>query len=287
MERIMTKTRYLPNPDYDNRYVTQLLDNYRSHESILQFSNTEFYDGKLRAKSKSEDVMLGMKWDQLPNKKFPILFHHCDKPSKKANDGVSTINHGQAHIIKNYVDKLLKNGIGQRKVTEDDIGVVTPYKAQKDILKKMLPSKVEIGTSEYYQGREKLIIIISTVKSKAGIGFLNDARRLNVCLTRAKALMIVIGNADTLKQDELWKRFMEFCINNEACIGIKNKKAGALMLAKQEVSSSSSEEEEIEAGALMVVKQEVSSSSSDEEGIENENVGLYLSILERLKSFKL
>jgi helicase MOV-10 len=269
----MNTKRYLQNPEYDNRYVSQLLDNYRSHTSILQFSNFEFYDGKLRAKSKSEDVMLGMKWNQLPNNKFPILFHPCKAPSKKANDGVSTINYGQAEIVKSYVDNLLKRGIDKRKITENDIGVVTPYKAQKDVLKRMLPSKVEIGTSEYYQGREKLIIIFSTVKSKTkGVGFLSDARRLNVCLTRAKALMIVIGNPETLKQDELWKRFVEFCVSNKAFISFNNKACKATNDKKTRKAP--------------IVNAEKSSSTSEEEAgdIDKDvNVPLCLSIIERLK----
>lgn len=198
MERMMKLDRYKPNPDYDNNFVTQLLDNYRSHPAILHFSNEEFYDSKLRAKSSSDEVMLGTKWRELPNKKFPIIFHSNETPSELFH-GTSSYNDGEADLVLKYIRNLLDTKIGGRKIAEGDIGVVTPYLAQRDKLKRILPRAVEIGTSEYFQGREKLIIIISTVKSKAGVGFLSDERRLNVCLTRAKALMIIVGNPETLQ----------------------------------------------------------------------------------------
>jgi helicase MOV-10 len=117
--------------------------------------------------------------------------------SKK--EGKSSYNNGEINIVSSYVNNLIKSGLKNNKITAEDIGVVTPYKAQSEKLKKVLPKNVEVGTTEYFQGREKLIMIISTVKSKAGIGFLKDERRLNVCMTRAKALMIVVGNAETLQ----------------------------------------------------------------------------------------
>jgi superfamily I DNA and/or RNA helicase len=110
------------------------------------------------------------------------------------------------------VKLLLKQGIDGQKITEEDIGIVSPYKAQlnQGRLKYLsLPwlnklrkefrrePKVEIGTTEYYQGREKKIII--PVKSGDTVSFLKSEKRLNVCFTRAKSLLIVIGNAETLQ----------------------------------------------------------------------------------------
>ncbi|CAO1430032.1 unnamed protein product [Diamesa tonsa] len=78
---------------------------------------------------------------------------------------------------------------------------------------------IEIGTAEYYQGREKKIIIISTVKSKDGIGFLKSEKRMNVVLTRAKCLLIIVGNPETLQKDQNWNSFIHFCKDNKACVG--------------------------------------------------------------------
>lgn len=198
MERVMTTRRYQKNPQYDTKYIIQLLDNYRSHPSILHFSNVEFYNSMLRAKRNDEEIMIATTWKQLPNKKFPVLFH-CGK-TRTEMKGKSSFNEGEIIIVQEYVKKLLNEGFGKnKKVVHEDIGIVTPYKAQSEMLKKLLPKEIEVGTSEYYQGREKLIMILSTVRSKTSIGFVSDKRRLNVCLTRAKALMIIVGNSDTLQ----------------------------------------------------------------------------------------
>jgi helicase MOV-10 len=199
MERVMSTDRYKANPEYNSDYVTQLLDNYRSHPAILKFSNELFYDSKLRAKNQSADIKIGSCWKKLPKQGFPLMFRCTKEPSAIEVGGTSSFNKKEAYIVQNYVKELLENGINSKKIIEDDIGVVTPYRAQLDLLKKILPKKVEIGTTEYFQGREKLIIIVSTVKSETGVGFLSNEKRLNVCITRAKSLLIIVGNAETLK----------------------------------------------------------------------------------------
>lgn len=203
MERIMSKRRYQINEDktYNKNYVTQLLDNFRSHPAILQFSNVLFYESKLRAKLEEPERSLGTRWQYLVNKRFPVLFHCNKTPSKIIRGGTSSYNEGEIGLVRFYVDLLLRVGIDGVKIVPDDIGVVSPYKAQLNKLRDELrhERKVEIGTAEYYQGREKKIIIISTVKSRDYVGFLKSEKRLNVCITRAKTLLILIGNADTLQ----------------------------------------------------------------------------------------
>lgn len=218
MERIMTKQRYRMNDfdkSYDKNYVTQLLDNFRSHPAILQFSNVLFYESKLRAKITEPTRSLGTRWNYLTNKKFPVLFHCVKTPSKVIRGGTSSYNDGEIKLVRFYVDLLIRIGIDGERVVADDIGVVSPYKAQLNKLRNELRhvQDVEIGTAEYYQGREKKIIIISTVKSRDNVGFLKSEKRLNVCITRAKSLLILVGNADTLQVN--FERFMIFCYFSE------------------------------------------------------------------------
>lgn len=189
MERMMQTERYKANPDFDNNFVTQLLDNFRSHPAILEFSNKEFYDSKLRAKNNSYEVMQGTEWPELPNKDFPIIFHTCKSCCNYAPNSTSTMNYKEVLLVLDYVEKLIL------KFDPKDIGVVTPYSAQEQLLKEMLPKEVLVGTAEKFQGKEKLVIIMSCVISnsdtkRATIGFLDDPKRMNVCLTRAKALAI-------------------------------------------------------------------------------------------------
>lgn len=219
MERIMTKERYKPNPDYDHLYVTQLLDNYRCHPAILKFSNAQFYDNLLRSKIDYKNSAFAEKWNFLPTKDFPILFHCIKQPSKVEEYGTSSFNNSEIRMIKFYVDNLLMRGINGKKVYEQDIGIVSPYLAQLKRLREKVPPNIEIGTAEYYQGREKKIIIISTVKSGTGMGFLRNEKRLNVILTRAQSLLIIVGNPETLQQDRLWKSFIHFCHINHVFVG--------------------------------------------------------------------
>lgn len=223
MERVMKSSNYQINSItgiYNADYVTQLLDNFRSHPSILHFSNVLFYDSKLRAKIAEPERSFGTKWNYLRNHKFPILFHHCDTPSKVEDGGTSSYNEEEIMLVNLYVG-LLMNAANGVRFFGNDIGIVSPYNAQIEKLKETLKHfvEVEIGTSEYFQGREKQVIL-STVKSNSNnVGFLNNERRLNVCLTRAKSLLIVIGNAETLQKDKMWKLFIHYCASNNSVWG--------------------------------------------------------------------
>ena len=200
----MSKHRYQRNPtnkSFDKNFVTQLLDNYRSHPAILQFSNVLFYESKLRAKVPEPERSFALQWNYLSNNKFPILFHCVTTKSQIAKGGTSSFNEGEIKMVRFYVDLLLNVGVAGQKVDAKDIGIVSPYKAQQNklIFELRHHKGVEIGSAEYYQGREKKIIIVSTVKSGDKVGFLKSEKRLNVCITRAKSLLIIIGNANTLQ----------------------------------------------------------------------------------------
>ncbi|HSO25979.1 MAG TPA: C-terminal helicase domain-containing protein, partial [Methanobacteriaceae archaeon] len=84
-----------------------------------------------------------------------------------------------------------------------------PYEDQRDLISSL--TNVEVKTVDGYQGREKDVMIISTVRSntKRKIGFLNDLRRLNVALTRARRKMIMIGDVKTLEIHPTYRRLIE------------------------------------------------------------------------------
>lgn len=221
LERIMKQKKYLANPNYNNNYVVQLLDNFRSHQAILHFSNTEFYDSKLRTKGPREVINTAINWKVMPNPKFPIIFHSVLQASTKEKNCTSSYNAAEVDVVSRYVECLLKYGVNGKKVDDRDIGILTPYRGQLSLLQKIQEKhpNIEIGVTECYQGREKDIMIITTVKSKENIGFLKNNKRLNVSLTRAKYLMIVVGNPVTLLQDPCWAKFIGYCRNNGAFTG--------------------------------------------------------------------
>ena len=120
-------------------------------------------------------------------------------------DSKSIVNHIEARIALKVANDYMKAG-----VDETDIGIISPYADQVKLISEK--TDIEVKTVDGFQGREKEIIIISTVRSNefGQIGFLKDLRRLNVAITRAKRKLIIIGNSDTLKSNATYERLIDF-----------------------------------------------------------------------------
>merc|ERR550525_368232 len=121
-------------------------------------------------------------------------------------------------------------GTPRRLLRPDEIGIVTPYADQVRLLRKLFDRRggrrqnckyegLEIRSVDGYQGREKEVIIFSSVRSNAGggIGFLSDRRRINVAITRARRGLVVLGHRDTLMRDRkaTWKNWLRFVDEHE------------------------------------------------------------------------
>jgi helicase MOV-10 len=222
MERIMKLDSYEFNKifGYNENFIVQLTDNFRSHMAIIEYSNKEFYNSRLVCRQKKEIANFAIGWQLLPNKNYPVIFHANLTESKEKKGTTSLINIGELSLVQKYTNTLLNEGINGKKVEPSDIGIISPYSGQREKLNEVFTNGIEIGTTEYFQGREKLIIILSCVRSKTKtIGFLKNEKRLNVALTRAKALLIVIGNPETLGKNKYWRNFMTLCHLNKAVVG--------------------------------------------------------------------
>ena len=150
-----------------------------------------------------------------PAGKDPLFFWHIVGTEEYSSSGTSYINTLEADVILKILKFLLI-----QKVKLSSIGIITPYKGQRIYLQNFLCKELnipifsihslEINSIDSFQGREKDFIILSTVRSSksGGIGFLNNERRLNVALTRAKFGMIVIGNSLVLKQNIYWNNLL-------------------------------------------------------------------------------
>lgn len=118
----------------------------------------------------------------------------------------SYVNRVEARLVCNIVHQL--------RYPRGDVGVISPYSAQVRLISRALASErdsqVQVSTVDGFQGREKEVIIFSAVRSnKQGrVGFLADWRRLNVALTRARKVLIVVGTASTLKNDPHWQAWL-------------------------------------------------------------------------------
>ncbi|KAG7205187.1 hypothetical protein KM043_018276 [Ampulex compressa] len=237
LERMMRLEPYQKIDDkYNPYYITKLTRNYRSHKAILHIPNKLFYEDDLQACNKKE-AFLALHWNGLKNKNFPIIFHDVHgREERSKNHSVQNIK--EISVVMNYVHKLLGTKFGKHKITQADIGIVTPFKLQETMIAKILNDEklphIMVGTVEVFQGQEKTIIILSTVRTKTFIhdnkkhnGFLSNTKRFNVAITRAKALLIVIGNSSVLCLENMWKELWEYCIDNDSCIFHNNvKRAG-------------------------------------------------------------
>jgi len=182
-----------------------LLDTqYRMHPAISEFPNQTFYDGRLIDGVTAADRPnpAGLLWNDW---EVPIAFLPVNGDELLSPDGASKENPAEAGWAARLLDNLLEPG----DLTHSDIGIITPYAGQVRAIRDAIPERneaVEVRTVDGYQGREKEVIIFSCVRSNpdGNVGFLADPRRLNVALTRARRGLIVIGDPDTLRNDETW-----------------------------------------------------------------------------------
>ncbi|KFO86227.1 Putative helicase MOV-10, partial [Buceros rhinoceros silvestris] len=203
---------------YDPQFVTKLLWNYRSHEAILRIPNELFYDSELKACESSElDVRsLYCDWEELPKKGFPIIFHGVRGEDRREAKNPSFFNTSEIEVLVQYLKKLLQSRGrgGCPSISPKEVGLISPYRTPHPL------SPPQVGSVEEFQGQERRVILISTVRSCSEylqldqpfkLGFLKNPKRFNVAITRAKALLIVVGNPAVLSKDPHWQRFLRYC----------------------------------------------------------------------------
>ena len=217
---------------YDERVVTKLVRNYRSHPVILQLPNEMFYDGDLIAAADPVRSHILERWEHLQKQKFPIIFHGVEGEDSREGNSPSWYNPDEVQIVKNYVDLLVRD-TRRNRCKPEDIGVVTPYQKQVQKIRMLLrandyDSDLKVGSVDEFQGQERRVIIISTVRSSKEwidfdvnhvLGFVANPKRFNVAVTRAQALLVVVGNPHVLADDPQWGAMLKLCLQNNAYTG--------------------------------------------------------------------
>ncbi|XP_012151887.1 putative helicase mov-10-B.1 [Megachile rotundata] len=228
IERLMECEPYQKvNNKYNSRYIIKLIRNYRSREAILRVPNELFYDNELLCNIKNDTNKITLNWKELAYKTFPIIFFAINGEEMRTENG-SVYNKQEVKAIINYTRKLVYAKIGVRKIEPKDIGIITPFRQQKFMIEQNLKryklTDITVGTVETFQGQEREVILLTTVRSKVfqnngkqHIGFLSNPKRFNVALTRAKSLLIIIGNPATLCKDKNWNVLWQYCKKNNAC----------------------------------------------------------------------
>lgn len=193
-----------------------LLDTqYRMHPDISVFPSRTFYDGLL----KDGEGMAALRrrpWHS-SGLLAPFRFFDVKGQHQSAPKGHSLINLAEINVAISLFERLTTD-FNDYDYT-GRIGIITPYKSQLKALKELFSSRfgnsildtVEFNTTDAFQGRESEIIIFSCVRASpaGGIGFLQDIRRMNVGLTRAKSSLWVLGNSDSLVRGPFWKKLVE------------------------------------------------------------------------------
>ena len=194
--------------------VGHLEEQFRMHRDIGNLISHVFYNGKLLSKAKDEDR--NHNFSEF-SKGSVVWLTTINNPNKfqqeiKKKDHKVFSNPTEIQIIFDYIVKM--DNEYRSKGIKKEIGIITGYQAQKVLLNKKFETEyknrftnvtVEINTVDAFQGRETDIIFYSIVRSnpKGDIGFLKDARRLNVALSRAKELLIIVGDHGTVTQEKL------------------------------------------------------------------------------------
>ena len=215
--------------------AVHLLDvQYRMHHTIMDFSNQYFYDGALKA----HDSVVGHRLLSLDAAGEtvtvfePVLFvdtagtgfeEKINKDtSKDSTRYASKYNPEEALLLREHLLQLLEKFPDPERFPS--IGILSPYREQVNYLEDMVRedellspllanSQLVVNTVDGFQGQERDVIYISLVRSnpKSEIGFLSDYRRMNVAMTRARKLLVVIGDSATIGNNPFYAKFLEYC----------------------------------------------------------------------------
>jgi uncharacterized protein len=183
-----------------------LNDTWRMHPDVCQFISDAVYDGRLQAEAKNANQTLVLAADSNPAlKPTGIKFLAVE------HDGCSQRSELEAELIQ----EIFKNLLGQRYRDRDgaehtmglaNILVVAPYNQQVNLLKRMLPEGARVGTVDKFQGQEAEVVLVSMTTSSGeylprDIEFLYSKNRLNVAVSRARCLAVVVANPKLLDVD--------------------------------------------------------------------------------------
>ncbi len=203
--------------------VVLLNRQYRMNEAIMAFSNEVFYGNELIADESVANEKLINDDNDICNKTIEFIdTAGCDFSEIQNPESLSFSNPKEGNLLFNHLRILLDSYSVYENASNISIGIISPYKEQMEWLRENISnyelnmtkvSALHIKTVDGFQGEERDVIYISFVRSNDNleIGFLNDLRRMNVALTRARKKLVVIGDSATIGNNEFYKKFIEYC----------------------------------------------------------------------------
>ena len=245
---------------------------YRMHHNIREFIGSTFYDNHLTDDEGSANTLKNDPIYKIINDKMNFAFFDIQygKEHFDADKGRSYSNKAEADFVLSLIRKINERieqnntsiGLYQQYNTEDyfskenntqrtikryKYAIIAPYKSQMRLLLDELRKSdlyqsidIEVNTVDSFQGQERDIVLFTTVRSnfqelgqeKSSIGFLNDFRRMNVGLSRAKLACFVIGDSSTLTLNSYWKKLLDYCRLRQSFIDVSNEEEAKMKMEK-------------------------------------------------------
>lgn len=210
--------------------VTLLDTQYRMHRDIMGFSSRWFYHNRLKAAPEVAERLVSLM-------DTPLAWFDTSKCgfAEKVNATTSSkMNASEAklvtHLLREYIEV-----IGMEKIVNDrvDFGIITPYKSQVRLIRKLLKMQrfyrtlrhqISVNTVDGFQGQERDVVLISMVRDneRGEIGFLRDLRRMNVALTRARMKLMVVGNSETLQRHPFYAQLIDYFQEKGSFVELEN-----------------------------------------------------------------
>lgn len=198
--------------------VSLLKLQYRMNDEIMRFSSEWFYGGMLQSAPEVKyrsilDIDTPIEW---------INTEGLDCNEEFIGENYGRINKSEAELsieqLKGYITKIGRERFLDERI---DVGMISPYKAQVQYLRRLVRNDaffkpyrqaITINTVDGFQGQERDVILISLVRAneEGQIGFLNDLRRMNVAITRARMKLIILGDASTLTRHAFYKKLYTY-----------------------------------------------------------------------------
>ena len=220
--------------------VTLLKIQYRMNDEIMRFSSNYFYDGQVESAPDVKfrsilDMDIPMTW--IDTSEFKKLLEKNEKLEEDkrtlfqeefVGESFGRVNKAEAELtllaLQNYFNKIGKQRLLDERI---DVGIISPYRAQVQLLRRMLMKweffkpfrrQISIITVDGFQGQERDIIVISMVRSndEGQIGFLRDLRRMNVAITRARMKLIILGDRETTTRHPFYRQLWQYIENLSA-----------------------------------------------------------------------
>ena len=202
--------------------VTLLRMQYRMNEEIMRFSSDWFYGNQVESAPEVKyrsilDLDIPMTWVDTSEMRNEELFKE-----EFVGESFGRINKAEAELtlmaLEQYFQKIGKERILSERI---DVGVISPYRAQVQYLRRLLKKReffkpyrqlISVNTVDGFQGQERDVILISLVRAndEGQIGFLRDLRRMNVAITRARMKLIILGDASTMTRHPFYRKLYEY-----------------------------------------------------------------------------